>query len=692
MQFFKRCFESVLTLLICVAMGFVVGACSDSDGDGSISTKTSGRLLVQPSNISFSQIELGEIQTKDITVTNVHPTESLTLYEVGLKARDGGSADALKLIDKPGEELELSANQSLVFQVEYQASGNVNRAKIEFVSSDPDYSREAPFSLDVDTQANRPEIAFSPQSVRFPPVGRAMDQSLVIRNYGSAPLIIYGVGYSGEPEFSIDAIEQGEIALEPYQASLAAVNPGLYELEVTVHYRPSGAEGGGVGKIRIESNDTQEGIVEDGRGVQVVDVQANAVSPCILVDGTTRNFGPVPIGDVRPQTVLVTNCGSEPLVISNIVITQNSAEDEFSLDLGAWALEQDGSLAETVTLAPGGDETFLIDYGPRDTGSDTGTLVIESNDPAQAELELALVGRGSDGVCPVANLEAKVRGASSAPRPTISATPLDYIVLDASSSEDPDGQIVSYEWTTLEQPDGTVAQLGPTAEDTNNTNPAKREFRALLTGTYKFGLEVVDNEGFHSCNQAVATIVAVPNEKIHIELTWHNPEDPDEADSNGSDLDIHLAKMGPGKWFTSPYDVYFRNPNTSGGGIWNPESPSLDIDDTDGMGPENITFDDPVNCEWYAVGVHYYREAFGTAYATIRVYINEELVFEAINKPIARGNQFWDVARIHWNQGEVPGFHVYEVDEVIPAKPADQAPMVSDRMVDSGLCTASGLY
>ncbi|MFB6373528.1 MAG: hypothetical protein ABEN55_10530, partial [Bradymonadaceae bacterium] len=223
-------------------------------------------------------------------------------------------------------------------------------------------------------------------------------------------------------------------------------------------------------------------------------------------------------------------------------------------------------------------------------------------------------------------------------------------------------------------------------EETN----AKKEFRLVTAGTYEIGLTVKDNDGFSSCEEAVAQITAIPNEKIHVELTWTNPEDPDENDDNGSDVDVHMVKMGPGKWFQSPYDIYFRNPNNGGdggSGIWNPENPSLDIDDTEGRGPENIQMDDPANCQWYAVGVHYYEQKFGTAYATIRIYVNEKLVFEKLNQPLQNTGEFWDVARIHWSSGRV-----YGVDELYTIAPSGQEPAVTNSMKSSDLCTEKSLY
>ncbi len=102
---------------------------------------------------------------------------------------------------------------------------------------------------------------------------------------------------------------------------------------------------------------------------------------------------------------------------------------------------------------------------------------------------------------------------------------------------------------------------------------------------------------------------------------------------------------------------------------------------------------DPQNCEWYALGVHYYRQFFGTAYVTVRVYVDGRLVFEELNRPMQRGGEFWDVARIHWDSGQIQ-----LVDELYPAAPMGQDPKVTTmgdglvNMAGSGLCTAASLY
>ena len=77
----------------------------------------------------------------------------------------------------------------------------------------------------------------------------------------------------------------------------------------------------------------------------------------------------------------------------------------------------------------------------------------------------------------------------------------------------------------------------------------------------------------------------------------------------------------------------------------------------------------------------------GTAYATVRIYINENLVFEKLSTPLQQGDQFWDVARIHWPTGRV-----YGVDEIRPAPPVGEKPTITESMASSGLCTDQELY
>jgi len=673
--------------LLLLALALTLGTISCGD-DTPVGAAKAGRIQVIPNPIAFAQVNIGESEELAVSVSN-QASQTLTVFEMRLEARDGGSISGLELINAPTGEFRIEGQDAISFVVRYTPQEGVNnvRGKLVFVSSDDRYSRESPLVVNVDTLGNQPRLQLNPSIVRFTrqSPGARETQKLGLRNIGSAPLVIWSEpSYGGGQDFRLTVPSKTyPFELPIFDADAAISNPGDYEMILDVEYAPLG-NGLDSGEIFIITNDrTGQNTADSDRFTTIVEVAANADAPCILVNGTTRNFGQVPIGGAGVEVVVVSNCGTQNLEISSIRLTRNSPDNEFNLELGGLDANRDGELDTLLVLRPAEERTFAVKYTPAQEGSDTGTIIIGSNDPVQPELELSLIARGSNGVCPIASAGAYIRGGTQILRQSMTAAPLQYIVLDGSASRDEDGRVVEYFWEFVRTPPGVSPQLTPTQQDPQGLDGSKREFRLLTAGVYEIELSVRDNDGFMSCEPAKVSVVAIPNEKILIELTWTNPEDPDETDNIGSDVDIHLVKMGPGKWFEAPYDIYFRNPESN----WGPETPSLDIDDRDGLGPENIQMNDPANCEWYAIGAHYYKQLFGTAYVTVRVYINSALVFEKINKPMTRGGQFWDVARIHWDSGQV-----YEVDNLLEAAPTGSAPAVHSSMQNSGLCTNQNLY
>lgn len=279
--------------------------------------------------------------------------------------------------------------------------------------------------------------------------------------------------------------------------------------------------------------------------------------------------------------------------------------------------------------------------------------------------------------CPVAAALGAIRGSTDW-SVSIEAIPLDTLLLDGTGSISPSGAIVEWNWTVASRPTGSSAVLVDFGD-------GRAEFFLDLAGSYLFELDVVDSLGAGSgdpgCGgSASVTAAVVPDDDVHVQLVWDNPADP-SPEPPGADLDLHLVKM-PGNWF-SVYDCHFLNRTP----FWDPETPSLDIDDVDGWGPENINVSDPADCTWYAVGVHYFSDhGFGAAYATVRIYISGILAGEFPNRLLETSGEdtgdFWDAARIHWPSGSV-----IAADQLITgAVPRDQPAAVTDGMIDSGLC------
>ena len=102
----------------------------------------------------------------------------------------------------------------------------------------------------------------------------------------------------------------------------------------------------------------------------------------------------------------------------------------------------------------------------------------------------------------------------------------------------------------------------------------------------------------------------------------------------------------------SDYDCYYDNGNPS----WGPPGPtgdaSLDIDDTDGAGPENINVNIAEDTRAlggpYLVGVVYYSDnGYGASDALVRVYLSGELE-ASYERSLESSGHFWVPAQLHW--------------------------------------------
>ena len=232
---------------------------------------------------------------------------------------------------------------------------------------------------------------------------------------------------------------------------------------------------------------------------------------------------------------------------------------------------------------------------------------------------------------------------------TINTTPLSTVTLTASCS-DPDGGAVTYQWTVTTKPSGSSSlPASPTSASTT--------FFVDLAGTYVLTLTVTDNEG--QTSTCTVTINSVPDQDLHVELVWNTA---------WGDADLHLTRPGvspASAWYsvdppgpTSGDDCWFANSPAA----WPPAgadgNASLDIDDTDGYGPENINiFQNPANGD-YEIGVAYYCQhslgngpidpGDGPTTATVKVYCGGVLIATYPNIQLDKTNRFVDVASVTW--------------------------------------------
>jgi uncharacterized protein YfaP (DUF2135 family) len=152
---------------------------------------------------------------------------------------------------------------------------------------------------------------------------------------------------------------------------------------------------------------------------------------------------------------------------------------------------------------------------------------------------------------------------------------------------------------------GNRQQVSPTACYYEECEPGEWEFHTSLvldSGANTLKVVVEDEDGFAAYSSPTYNVNAeIPPRDITVTLTW-------ETDMN--DVDLHI--WGPGDshaWYSSLEGI-------PGG--------HLDLDDTDGYGPETFTMENAAPGE-YVVKVRYY-DAHGVTSnvpVTVRVSLNE---------------------------------------------------------------------
>ena len=144
--------------------------------------------------------------------------------------------------------------------------------------------------------------------------------------------------------------------------------------------------------------------------------------------------------------------------------------------------EIDGTSVEVADQA-----TKLLEMVSGHVYPDLGTYVVTicvQDDDGEGCDDLELVGLAQP-------------SASAVPGGPYEADEGQTIVLDGSGSDDPDGEIVSWAWST--------ADAGVTLGDVDPADPAKATFAAQDDGEYTVSLEVCDDDG-----QCDTEIVLIP--------------------------------------------------------------------------------------------------------------------------------------------------------------------------------------
>jgi hypothetical protein len=694
----KRNFGMLRNLLLAAVVAFAVGACGgDSNGsddpsdpnkpgDGvgqypvieigptEICEKDGDKLTNCKADFDLGSVAAGEqvkvtlsikntgerrLWVKDIVLedykaaegaTESSPAFTLELPPGFTAAKDSNGKFYVSQLGQGTEEVPDELAARVVFTV--PADGLDREANLKITS---DASNSPTVKIALRTKSGYPKIQVNPEWVDFAQVslGEEKDQQVNIINTGAADLEITGFSLTGSEFFTLQVqatdYPAGTATQEVTFDDSIVIAPGDTTY-FRVRFAPENADPANATLV-IYSNDPD---AIDGKEVKIT---GNESVPCIAVNPSKVNFGGKKYGEQAVVPLEISACGDAPLEIHDIFVKEGSSPD---FDIDITSLGTTPSAEYPVVVPIGASVTINVIFIPdapnptTEDGSlilDTGVLVVVNNS-FEKEKEVEMSGAGVEIECPTAIVKCAEGD---------EVIPQTILHLFGDESYAANGTIQKWEWD-VDQPAGSQSVFVPSYTFPNPT------FETNVAGVYTFYLTVYDQTNTPSCFPAEYEVVVIPDEAIHIELLWHTPEDLDETDTGpeaGSDLDLHFLHpwaAGPDLdgdgaadgWFDIPFDCFWFNAHPNWGS-YDPainDDPGLDRDDTDGAGPENINLDIPENV-LYRVGVHYWNDhGYGASYATVRVYIYAQLVFE-VQDVMLIDSDMWEVCSVEWPSGKV---------------------------------------
>jgi uncharacterized protein (TIGR03382 family) len=358
------------------------------------------KIAVAPTSLAFGNVTVGNPTPATFTISNTG-TAPLT----GTVARASGTSAEYTVSPT---SFNLAAGASQVVTLTYAPTDTTTDAGAVTVTSNDTTNPSLSVALSgTGVAAPAPSIALNPTALPFGTVtvGGSASLPVQVQNTGTAPLSVTQIARCASPATS------AEFTWSPAGPFTVAADGST---TVTVTYSPT-AGGADAGCIAFTTNVTSNPVVS----LDVSGTGQPAAAPKIAVAPTSLAFGNVTVGAASPKTFTISNTGNATL--SGTVARATGTSAEFAASPASFA------------VAAGASQTVTVTYAPADVTTDSGAIVVTSNDTTSPSVQVALSGAGVTAPTPAiavsptslgfgtvvlggqASLTAQVRNAGTAP-------------------------------------------------------------------------------------------------------------------------------------------------------------------------------------------------------------------------------------------------------------------------------------
>jgi hypothetical protein len=347
-----------------------IAACGDGGEGGGFSAGSDTQLAYVPELVDFQAVALGEQLTRTIDVWHGGAGGTLRLRRARLVTDSGD----LTLEGPPSADL--APGEHATWTLVYGPKSREPDAGTIIIEHN--LASGGPITIPVTTPGQEGRLIADPPSVDFGTIapGASADRVVTLRNIGSEAVDVDTITLNGlgAPDFSLQ-IPSPTIGSLPVGATsefrVVYTPTGWNTDQATLHIKASGA-----------NTDTILPVVGRERG------------PVIAAVPDALSFGPVQVGDSRVQSLMLTNRGSDELVVTAVALSADSAGlavvPELSLPA---ALGPNDFLFVDVIYTP---DSAIPGDGP------IGTIEVTSNDLTHQPLTVGV--RGTAGA-PVLRVE-----------------------------------------------------------------------------------------------------------------------------------------------------------------------------------------------------------------------------------------------------------------------------------------------
>lgn len=323
------------------------------------------QVLADPTSIDFGSTNLDTPKTVSMTVTYT----SGRIYIDGVCSCNCSNPGSSSVTITSSSPTTFSVNPSSFTLAE----GESRTVEVTFSPTTASGEGNYTGSLEIDPSASgagtitvslagvgykpKPNINVTPTSFEFgsQPVNSEAGQTLTISNEGDA------------------ALDGSLFLFAPFSASPASfsIAPAASR-SFTIKFKPT-SRGTALGNLTVASNDPDSPSL-------LLGLSGTGVAPYLSVSPSALDFGTVPVGESAARTLTISNqnnSDSTTLTLSSFQTT--NAQFSFSGP-------------ESTSLAPGGSTTVQVTLTPTSSGTKSGSLTFQSNDPDHASNTVALTG------------------------------------------------------------------------------------------------------------------------------------------------------------------------------------------------------------------------------------------------------------------------------------------------------------